>query len=140
MSVLISWNLPGRRRACTRKRACGWAEQCHSVPSPHVGEGQGGGYNTHRICFLSDARQMQTAVVLESAHRLSSGSALCRHPPPCPSPTWGEGTVWRASSHLFAVSGVEPLRERGESRATDRVMLHALAAAAGCAVGALYWK
>src|SRR5919198_3785710 len=31
---------------------CGWAEQCHSVPSPLVGEGQGEGYNTHGICFM----------------------------------------------------------------------------------------
>jgi hypothetical protein len=30
--------------------ACGWAERCHSVPSPHVGEGQG--YNRHGIfCY-----------------------------------------------------------------------------------------
>src|SRR5262245_51426730 len=28
------------------------------------------------------------------------GAQHCRHPPPCPSPAWGEGTVWHAPSQL----------------------------------------
>jgi hypothetical protein len=38
-----------------------WAEQCHIVPSPLAGEGQGEGYNTHCICF--DSQQIQPTVV-----------------------------------------------------------------------------
>jgi hypothetical protein len=44
-----------------------WAEQCPSVPSPLVGEGQGEGYNTHSICFASLDRQTQPTLVPESA-------------------------------------------------------------------------
>src|SRR6266478_1941849 len=79
--------------------ACHWAERCHSVPSPHVGEGQGGGYNKQRP--VSPIRDSITAL---SISRTCTGSAshrvLCRHPSPCPSPTWGEGTVWHAPSQL----------------------------------------
>src|SRR5262249_18449367 len=32
--------------------------------------------------------------------RLVSHSVLCLHPSPCPSPTRGEGTVWRAPSQI----------------------------------------
>src|SRR5215467_2880964 len=32
---------------------CNRAEQCHSVPSPLAGEGQGEGYHTHCICCVS---------------------------------------------------------------------------------------
>src|SRR5262245_47495574 len=31
-------------RTSTRMLVCGWAERCHSVPSPLAGEGQGEGY------------------------------------------------------------------------------------------------
>jgi hypothetical protein len=33
--------------------ACGRAEQCHIVPSPLAGEGQGEGYNTQCVSYLS---------------------------------------------------------------------------------------
>src|SRR5262245_26738940 len=51
--------------------ACGWAERCHSVPSPLVGEGQGGGCNTHGPLFHICDPQMQPTVVLESVHETS---------------------------------------------------------------------
>src|SRR5438876_6508913 len=47
-------------RACThlgteRERNAGRCEeQCHSVPSPLAGEGQGGGYNRDEACFQCD--------------------------------------------------------------------------------------
>jgi hypothetical protein len=31
------------------------ADQCHSVPSPLAGEGQGGGYNRHDALASNDA-------------------------------------------------------------------------------------
>src|SRR5262249_34430958 len=42
-----------------------------TVPSPPVGEGQGGGYNTHCVCFGSETEQMPPTVALESVHRKS---------------------------------------------------------------------
>src|SRR5262249_24922752 len=45
----------------TRMLVCGWAERCHMVPSPLAGEGQGGGYNTHCLCFVSVAQQMRAS-------------------------------------------------------------------------------
>src|SRR5215510_13249803 len=51
-----------------------WAEPCHSVPSPTrarasaprvqalAGEGQGEGYNTHRVHLVSRAQQKLTVV------------------------------------------------------------------------------
>src|SRR5215467_16217100 len=53
----------------TRMLVCGWAERCHSVPSPLAGEGQGEGYNTHCICFAPVAQQ--------NASQLSVSSFLC---------------------------------------------------------------
>src|SRR5689334_11294183 len=40
----------------------------------------------------------QPFAVLQSGG--SSSSVRCGHPSPCPSPTRGEGTMWRAPSHL----------------------------------------
>jgi hypothetical protein len=86
----------------TRMLVRGWAEQCHSVPSPHVGEGQGEGW-----------RRAPRANLLQRAdsENQESWSGVCQasdwkqpqcllYPPPCPSPTWGEGTLWHRSSHL----------------------------------------
>src|SRR5262245_31051405 len=86
----------------TRTLVCGWAERCHVVPSPLVGEGQGGGYNTHYLCFVSAAQQMQACCRYRVfLHRTNFALVPCRHPSPCPSPTRGEGTVWHAPSHLM---------------------------------------
>src|SRR6266702_3164014 len=67
-------------RAYARMLACDWAELCHSVPSPLVGEGQGEGYNTHCLCFVSAVQQMRPAVALESTHE--TGLALNAPSPP----------------------------------------------------------
>src|SRR5262249_41023581 len=69
----------------TRMLVCGWAERCHSVPSPLVGEGQGEGYNKHSICFASQVQHMQPAAVLGSVHG-SKLSALCVVATPLPVP------------------------------------------------------
>src|SRR5882762_8888619 len=84
-----------------RMRACGWAERCHIVPSPHAGEGQGGGYNRHGIFLLSETQRMLPRF-LGLCARVPLRLVLHRHPPPCPSPAWGEGTVWHAPSQLSA--------------------------------------
>src|SRR5258705_11668898 len=79
-----------------RMPACGWAERRNSVPSPHVGEGQGGGTTgTASVCYADPTN-------IRSRFLSSSRLVFHRHPPPCPSPTWGEGTVWRAPSQLSA--------------------------------------
>jgi hypothetical protein len=58
-----------RATACTHLRAhmrmppCGWAEQSHSVPSPHAGEGQGGGCYRHCICLLRRPTNMGPGVL-----------------------------------------------------------------------------
>src|SRR5882762_4150168 len=68
--------------------ACQWAERCHSVPSPHVGEGQGEGYNKQRP--VSPIRDSITALsISRTCTGFASHRVLCRHPSPCPSPTWG---------------------------------------------------
>src|SRR5215470_11914159 len=71
----LSVHSPASARSCTHLRTNtrmlpgGWAEQCHSVPSPLVGEGQGEGYNSatsgSRLRSYK-SRQMQPAVALAS--------------------------------------------------------------------------
>jgi hypothetical protein len=101
------------RGACTRRRGCGWAEQCHNVPSPHrpsqtgvnalmPGEGQGGGADTHRArsCFSrSDSENQESRSGICPASDWKQPGCLL-HPPPCPSPAWGEGTLWHRPSYL----------------------------------------
>jgi hypothetical protein len=48
-----------------------WAERCPNVPSPLVGEGQGEGYNTHCLFFVSAVQQVRLAVVLQYAHEIT---------------------------------------------------------------------
>src|SRR6266545_587797 len=57
------------RRADTRMLACQWAERCHSVPSPHVGEGQGGGYNK-ATARVSDPRLNHRTLDISNLHRI----------------------------------------------------------------------
>src|SRR5262252_6568373 len=77
------------------------AEQCHSVPSLHAGEGQGGGYNMHCICFIST---MQLAVIREFVQ----GDLPCPLSPtplPVPPPHGGRGpcgTRRRSSRNVLA--------------------------------------
>jgi flagellar L-ring protein precursor FlgH len=47
----------------------GWAEQCHSVPSPLVGEGQGEGYNRSCACQLVEAQCTQCLAL--ASHKIS---------------------------------------------------------------------
>src|SRR5215831_3268204 len=68
-----------------RMLVCGWAERCHSVPSPLVGEGQGEGYNKYSICFASEVQHIQPATVLGSVHG-SKLYALCFVATPLPVP------------------------------------------------------
>src|SRR5262245_6951112 len=62
-----------------------WAEPCHNVPSPRVGEGQGGGYNAHCICFVPEAQQ-KPAVALKSVRSTSFTLGLLSPPPSLPLP------------------------------------------------------
>src|SRR5215470_11133487 len=90
-------------------RECGlpsWAERCHIVPSPLVGEGQGEGYNNAATIRLVSLKAVSRRC------RIGTGLAfrVRRHPSPCPSPTRGEGTMWRAPSRL--TQGTELLQRR----------------------------
>src|SRR5262249_32790955 len=80
---------------CTRMLVCGWAERCHSVPSPLVGEGQGEGYNKHCVCFTSEAAASWVCARVQALC-----SVLRCRPSAWPSRTRGEGTVWRTPSQL----------------------------------------
>ena len=68
-----------------------WAEQGHSVPSPHAGEGQGGGYNTHCICFVSEIQQIQASVVLKALHETRFQFCALSPPPSLSLPRMGGG-------------------------------------------------
>src|SRR5882672_8319796 len=83
----------------SRQRSCEGAS--HTVPSPHVGEGQGGGWRRRT------AREPAFSAQFPEIRSLGAGfcpasdwkQPLCSlYPPPCPSPTWGEGTLWHRSS------------------------------------------
>src|SRR6266850_3906419 len=68
--------------------ACGRAEQCHRVPSPLVGEGQGEGFNTNCLRFIPVIRQMQPAVVLELVYE-PRARCFVATPLPVPPPQGG---------------------------------------------------
>src|SRR6266446_8560280 len=61
---------------------------CHTVPSPHVGEGQGEGWRQGTRCEANpvQVRDIESAVI-ES--RIGDTGRCLLYPPPCPSPTWG---------------------------------------------------
>src|SRR6266478_1941848 len=74
---------------------------CHTVPSPHVGEGQGEGWRQSTRCEADpvQVRDIESAVI-ES--RIGDTGRCLLYPPPCPSPTWGEGTLWHRSAQWQA--------------------------------------
>src|SRR5262245_6448890 len=99
-------------------------ERCHSVPSPLAGEGKGGGYNKHSGCFhpMSDKCRSKTSDFRNLRAQRASRAVRYRHPPPCPSPARGEGTVCLGSSHLLrrVVWDVHSLaRRRGPIRRSE---------------------
>jgi flagellar L-ring protein FlgH len=59
--------------------SAGWAEQCHNVPSPPAGEGQGGGYDRHSERVLAaDQHMLPSAFAFHSTSFMLSASS----PPP----------------------------------------------------------
>src|SRR5882724_12828286 len=76
------------RRAHTRMLACQWAERCHSVPSPHVGEGQGGGYSKQRPCLRSETQSPHSRY-LEPAQDMLRTVCFVATPLPVPPPHGG---------------------------------------------------
>src|SRR5882757_10023593 len=68
---------------------------CHTVPSPHVGEGQGEGWRQSTRCEADpvQVRDIESAVI-ES--RIGDTVRCLLYPSPCPSPTWGQGNrIWK---------------------------------------------
>src|SRR5262249_34698997 len=76
----------------TRMNSWKWAEQCHIVPSPLAGEGQGEGYNTHCVSLLS---RVPTNSVLES--KIALATVFVATPLPVPPPQGGRE---RCGAHL----------------------------------------
>jgi hypothetical protein len=84
----------------------------HTVPSPHAGEGQGGGGDK------SPSAKLLSAQILGNQE---SRSGICPawhwkqplcwlYPPPCPSPAWGEGTLWHCSAQAQTSIRASPWR------------------------------
>ncbi len=92
-------------RACTHRRAhtrmlglpMGRAVPQRSLPPCGGGTGRGVQQATARV---SDPRLNHRTLDSRTCTGSASHRVLCRHPSPCPSPTWGEGTVWHAPSQL----------------------------------------
>src|SRR5258705_13224588 len=88
-------NRPEQNKKCVTHVA---GQNCY--PCPRLLRG---GYNQHCGCFQFDAGKSGSKTPDFWNLRAEAGSRAVhrRHPPPCPSPTWGEGTVWRAPSQLL---------------------------------------
>src|SRR5262245_49980750 len=96
-----------------------------TFPPPLWGRDREGG--TTRTAFISSLTSNKCQPSCPSPlMRLASCSVLRGHPPPCPSPTGGEGTVWRVPSQLMQCACGWLLKEcangvvRGERQAQGR--------------------
>jgi len=69
----------------------GWAEQCHIVPSPLAGEGQGGGYNEHSAYLNCLVGQQEHLTVLSDPHRTNLVLGALWLPPSLSLPRKGGG-------------------------------------------------
>ena len=66
--------------------------ECHTVPSPLAGEGQGEGYNKHCACFKSEAEQEELAPPsIELRHRFRIALGTLSPPLPLSLPHKGGG-------------------------------------------------
>src|SRR6266850_1919822 len=75
-------------------------------PPPMWGRDREGGGDGAPRANLPSARNFQKSGVLERAfvrHRIGNNRCARCTPPPCPSPTWGEGTLWHRSSTLLTL-------------------------------------
>jgi hypothetical protein len=94
-------------RACTHLRECwsalGQSSATAFPPPMRVRDREGGTTSTAVVSnAMPDKCRSEIPDFQNLRAEAASRSVPCRHPPPCPSPAWGEGTVWRASSQLFS--------------------------------------
>src|SRR5215475_4431896 len=73
-------------------RCASGSDRCLGVPSPLVGEGQGGGCPRTPSSPLNPCLE-RWPVRSRRFKKARTGSGRRKNPPPCPSPTRGEGTL-----------------------------------------------
>jgi hypothetical protein len=74
----------------------------HTVPSPHAGEGQGGGGDSAPRATLLQRADSENQESWSGVYpdRIGNNRCACCTPSLSLSPAWGEGTLWHRSSHL----------------------------------------
>src|SRR5262245_57633208 len=88
-----------------RKRKCsvrGAKSGATAFPPPMRGRDREGGTTSTAVVSnpIPDKRHSKTPYLQNLRAKAASRTVRRRHPPPCPSPAWGEGTVWHAPSQL----------------------------------------